>query len=280
MTGDGLRAAAGAVDLRPRIGSCLTGFGSRLEPSQGVRDPLLARLLFLDDGTTRLSWVCCEVIGFSPADDLRLREIVASSLRAREIVKKLLLFARQTPPKKARINLNEIVEDALFLLEAGCETQGIHLMRRLAADLPTVEADPIQIRQVLVNLTVNAMQAIGAEGTVTVETLPEAQNVILAVSDTGHGMSPEILSKIFSPFFTTKDVGEGTGLGLSIIYGIIIRIGGKIDAQSTPGRGTTIRDRTIGSTGASRLGRRVNVTRGRTNPSSGQRCLAVGGEVA
>lgn len=167
-----------------------------------------------------------------------LREIVASSLRAREIVKKLLLFARQSPPKKARIHLNEIVEDALFLLEAGSETQGVHLMRRLAADLPTVEADPIQIRQVLVNLTVNAMQAVAAEGTVTVETRIEAQDVILAVTDTGHGMSPEILSKIFNPFFTTKDVGEGTGLGLSVVHGIVTSHGGTIDAESREGKGT------------------------------------------
>lgn len=167
-----------------------------------------------------------------------LREIVASSLRAREIVKKLLLFAHQSPPKKARINLNEVVEDALFLLEAGSETQRVHLMRRLAVDLPTVEADPIQIRQVLVNLTVNAMQAIAAEGTVTVETRIEAQDVILAVTDTGHGMSPEILSKIFNPFFTTKDVGEGTGLGLSVVHGIVTSHGGTIVAESREGRGT------------------------------------------
>ncbi len=167
-----------------------------------------------------------------------LREIVASSLRAREIVKKLLLFARQTPPKKARINLNEIVEDALFLLEAGCEKQGIHLIRRLAADLPSVEADPIQIRQVLVNLTVNAIQAIAVEGTVTVETLAEAPNVVLTVTDTGNGMSRETLSKIFSPFFTTKDVGQGTGLGLSVVHGIITSHGGTIDAESREGAGS------------------------------------------
>lgn len=167
-----------------------------------------------------------------------LREIVDSSLRAREIVKKLLLFARQTPPKKTRINLNEIVEDALFLLEAGCEKQGIHLVRRLAADPPIVEADPIQIRQVLVNLTVNAIQAIAGEGTVTIETQAQAPNVVLAVTDTGHGMSPETLGKIFSPFFTTKDVGEGTGLGLAVVHGIVTSHGGTIDVESRVGQGT------------------------------------------
>lgn len=167
-----------------------------------------------------------------------LREIVAASLRAREIVKKLLLFAHQTQLEKAPINLNEIVEEALFLLEAGCEKQGIRLLRHLAADLPTVEADPIQLRQVLVNLTVNAMQAIAAEGTVTVETRAELQHVVLSVSDTGHGMSPETLSKIFNPFFTTKDAGKGTGLGLSVVHGIVVSHSGKIDVESREGEGS------------------------------------------
>lgn len=167
-----------------------------------------------------------------------LREIVAASLRAREIVKKLLLFARQTPPRKTCTNLNEIVEDALFLLEAGCEKQGIQMVRRLTADLPTIEADPVQIRQVLVNLTVNAMQAIAPNGTVTVETRTEDQIVVLSVTDTGHGMSPETLGKIFSPFFTTKDVGEGTGLGLSVVHGIVTAHGGTIEAESREGDGS------------------------------------------
>lgn len=167
-----------------------------------------------------------------------LREIVSASLRAREIVKKLLLFARQTPPSKVRTNLNEIIEDALFLLEAGCERQGIEIIRRLAPNLPTIEADPIQIRQVLVNLTVNAMQALAAEGTVTVETKADDRYVMLSVTDTGHGMKPEVLNKIFSPFFTTKDVGEGTGLGLSVVHGIVTAHGGTIDAESHENQGS------------------------------------------
>ncbi len=167
-----------------------------------------------------------------------LREIVAASLRAREIVKKLLLFAHQTPLKKAPININELIEDALFLLEAGCERQGIKLIRQLAANLPTIEADPIQIRQVLVNLTVNAMQAIAVEGTVTIETRFEAMRLVISVADTGQGMSPETLRKVFNPFFSTKDVGEGTGLGLSVVHGIVTAHGGTIDAESREGQGS------------------------------------------
>lgn len=168
-----------------------------------------------------------------------LHEIVSASLRAREIVKKLLLFARQTPPQKAMTNLNEIIQDALFLLEAGCEKQGIRVIRRLAPDLPCVEADPVQIRQVFVNLTVNAMQAVAAEGSVTVETRAEPPYVVLSVRDTGHGMSPDTLRKIFSPFFTTRDVGEGTGLGLSVAHGIVTLHGGTIEVESREGHGAT-----------------------------------------
>lgn len=174
----------------------------------------------------------------TPAVLADLREIVSASLRAREIVKKLLLFARQTPPSKIHTHLNEIVEDALFLLEAGCERQGIEIVRKLDPDLPIIEADPIQIRQVVVNLTVNAMQAIAAEGTVTVETRMDDGQVVLSVSDTGHGMKPEILSRIFSPFFTTKDVGEGTGLGLSVVHGIVTAHGGTILAESQENQGS------------------------------------------
>lgn len=172
----------------------------------------------------------------SVADDLR--EIIKASLRAREIVKKLLLFAHQTPPAKTTVQINEIVEEALFLLEAGCERPGIQLIRRLAVDLSAIEADPIQIRQVLVNLTVNGMQAIMAEGTVTVETNNEDRHVVLSVTDTGHGMSADTLGKIFSPFFTTKEVGEGTGLGLSVVHGIVTSHGGTIEAESRAGAGS------------------------------------------
>ncbi len=190
----------------------------------------------------------CSVLGFAQlalktpgtpqAVSNDLREIVNASLRARDLVKKLLLFARQTPIERVPMNLNERVEEALFLLEAGSEKQGIRLMRRLAEDLPTIEADPIQIRQVLVNLTVNAMQAIATEGTVTVETRAEPQHVILSVSDTGQGMSPDVLKNIFNPFFTTKEPGEGTGLGLSVVHGIVASHGGTIEVESQVGQGS------------------------------------------
>lgn len=185
-----------------------------------------------------LAQLALKVLGTPPsvADDLR--GIIAASLRAREIVRQLLLFARQAPPTKVPVDLNPIVEEALLLLEASHEKSRIRLLRRLAPDLPIVEGDPIQLRQVLVNLTVNAMQAIADEGTVTVETRAENGHVLLCVSDTGHGMPPEIVSRIFNPFFTTKDPGEGTGLGLSVVHGIVAAHGGSINVDSRVGAGS------------------------------------------
>jgi signal transduction histidine kinase len=184
------------------------------------------------------------------ADDLR--GIVAASLRARDIVKKLLLFAHQAPPTKTPIDLNEIVKEAVLLLEAGCEKPRLRIQKNLAEDLPVVEGDPVQIRQMLVNLAVNAMQAIEEEGTVTVETRAEPESVLLSVTDSGHGMEPEILSRIFNPFFTTKNPGEGTGLGLSVVHGIVGAHGGSIDVESHAGAGSRFTVRlpaAVGTTG-------------------------------
>jgi signal transduction histidine kinase len=167
-----------------------------------------------------------------------LRGIVVASLRARDIVKSLMVFAHQAPPAKSPIDLNEIAEEVLLLLEAVSEKPRLRLVRDLAAELPLVDGDPIQIRQVLVNLTVNGMQAIADEGTVTVETRGEGGNVIMSVSDTGYGMTPDVMGRIFNPFFTTKEPGEGTGLGLAVVHGIVGAHGGSIEVKSNPGKGS------------------------------------------
>ena len=181
-----------------------------------------------------------------------LREIVAASLRARDIVKRLLLFAHQAPIDRATVDVNEIVEEALFFLEVGCERPGLRFMRKLASGLPAIAADPVQLRQVVVNLAVNAMQAIPAEGTVAVETRVEAQQVVITVSDNGRGMSPEVRRRVFDPFFTTKDPGEGTGLGLSVVHGIVTSHGGTAEVESIEGEGSrfTVRLPAAGETRA------------------------------
>lgn len=172
-----------------------------------------------------------------------LTRITEAALRGREIIRKLLVFARQSPASKQPTKLNSIVEEAMFLLEAGCENPGVRFVRELGAGLPDVEADPVQIRQVVTNLVINAMQAIHDTGSVTVRTEAEHDAVVLSVHDTGTGMTPEVLRRVFDPFFTTKDVGQGTGLGLAVVQGIVAGHGGTIDVTSEPGAGSVFRVR-------------------------------------
>jgi signal transduction histidine kinase len=170
------------------------------------------------------------------ADDLA--KIVTAALHAREIVKKLMLFARQAPLAKERVDLNALVEDGMTLLEPRCARQRISTVRRLARKLPPITADPTQLRQVLVNLAVNAIQAMPDGGTLTIGTLRARNGVRLTVEDTGVGIREEDRARIFLPFFTTKDVDEGTGLGLSVVHGIVAAHGGTITVESEPQRGT------------------------------------------
>jgi len=165
-------------------------------------------------------------------------KIEAASLHAREIIRKLLVFARQASPHKTHVNLNQVVQDGLYFFEARCAKEGIELVRLLSPDLPEITADPGQLNQLLVNLVVNALQSMPGTGKITVQTRFCDNNVYLIVKDTGIGMNKEVLDKIFIPFFTTKDVGHGTGLGLPVVYGIVTAHSGTLDVKSEPGCGT------------------------------------------
>ena len=167
-----------------------------------------------------------------------LARIVAASLHAREVVRKLMLFARQTPPRKGAVNPNLVVEQSLYFLEARCLKQGITLKRSLDPTLPSITADPSQLEQVLVNLVVNAIQAMPKGGVLTIETRAQARFVLIAVEDTGVGMTEDVKRQIFLPFFTTKDVDQGTGLGLAVVHGIVSGHHGSIRVESTVGRGS------------------------------------------
>lgn len=167
-----------------------------------------------------------------------LAKIVATCLHARQIITSLLLFSRQMPPQKARVNLNIVVEEAMGLLEQRCSKNGILIVRHLSADLPDIIADAPQLRQVLVDLAVNALHAMPDGGVLEVTTQSSGDRVVLSVQDNGVGMSKEVLEKIFVPFFTTKDVNEGTGLGLPVVHGIVTSHGGTIRVQSAPGLGS------------------------------------------
>jgi len=165
-------------------------------------------------------------------------KIISSTLHAREIVKKLMYFARQMPPEKVKCNLNQIVEEGIYFLGARCARAGIDLIRDLPDDLPLITADPSQLNQVLINLAVNSMQAMPQGGELTISTRAEEDRVLLIVEDTGIGMDENVMKQIFVPFYTTKDVDEGTGLGLAVVHGIVSAHDGSIEVASEVGIGS------------------------------------------
>ncbi|MCJ7544171.1 MAG: ATP-binding protein [Phycisphaerae bacterium] len=166
-----------------------------------------------------------------------LAKVVATCLDARQIIHNLMLFSRQMPPRKTRVDLHVVVEEGLCLLEPRCVRCGIAVVRQLCAELPEIIADASQLRQVFVNLVVNAIHAMPGGGTLKVATRSSGDRVLLTVQDNGIGMSEQVLKEIFVPFFTTKDVHEGTGLGLPVVHGIVTSHGGTIRVESAPGQG-------------------------------------------
>jgi len=174
-----------------------------------------------------------------PARALKdLEKIADAALHARGIIKELLVFARQGKPGSDRINLNIIIKDELNLFESLCGKSAVDLRRVVDPHLPDITANKSQIRQVISNLMVNALQAMPEGGILTLRTSFDASRVYLRVDDTGFGMSDEIKESIFLPFFTTKDIDQGTGLGLSVVHGIVSSHGGEIHVESEKGKGT------------------------------------------
>jgi signal transduction histidine kinase len=165
-------------------------------------------------------------------------KIVRASLHAREVVRRLLSFARQAPPRMEPVNLNDLVTNGLYFLESRCAQAGIEVVRQLSSKLPNLTGDSSQLHQVLVNLVVNAVQAMPEGGTLTIRTEIRYGALRLQVEDTGIGMDEDIIKKIFEPFFTTKGAHEGTGLGLAVAHGIVTAHGGTIDLESERGKGT------------------------------------------
>ena len=162
--------------------------------------------------------------------------------RAAKIVSHLLTFARQQPAERVETDLNEMVTDTLELRRYALRSVGIEVTLALDAALPRTWADPFQLQQVLLNLLVNAEQALASWSgprRITVQTSRTADLLVLTVADTGPGIARESLDRIFNPFYTTKPVGQGTGLGLSISDGIAREHGGRIRVESQPGEGAT-----------------------------------------
>ncbi len=184
---------------------------------------------------------------------LEIKEMMKAAERAGALVRQLLAFSRRESIRPRNVELNDLIRDLLKMLR---RVIGEHIDLRLdlREGAPAIWADPGQIEQVLMNLCVNARDAMPGGGRLAVETrpveltedfmaaYPEAcpgRYVLLRVSDTGHGMEPDVLDRMYEPFFTTKSVGKGTGLGLATVYGIVKQHGGIITCSSEPGKGAS-----------------------------------------
>ncbi len=185
-----------------------------------------------------------------------LEEIKTASLRARDVVSQLLTFSRKTEKEKKVIEIRPIIEESIKLLRSSIPTS-IDIQVELLVNAKKIKADPTQIHQVLINLCTNAAHAMDKEGGILsikishieideisvdqYNDLRPGPYVQLAISDTGHGINEAIKTKIFDPYFTTKEVGKGTGMGLSVVHGIIKSHNGSISVYSEPNKGSTFK---------------------------------------
>lgn len=189
--------------------------------------------------------------GGQDAEDMDL--VIRETRRCASIIRRLLDFARDKPPEKKFADLNQIIEDTVRLVERPAHLRDIAIAVDFDRSLPQIWVDPDQIKQVVMNLLVNAQHAIEEQGNITVRTgrapqpkrlkpgMIAAPMAEISIADTGCGIPRENLQRIFDPFFTTKKIGTGTGLGLSVSHGIIEAHGGTIEVDSEVGKGTTFR---------------------------------------
>jgi two-component system cell cycle sensor histidine kinase/response regulator CckA len=174
-------------------------------------------------------------------------DMVTAAKRAASLTRQLLAFSRREAARPEPVQLADVVRDVEKMLRR-LIGEHITLLTRLEPDVSLVVADRNQLEQVLINLCVNARDAMPGGGTLCIElrelppedaaSLPGTRSVVLSVTDTGTGMEPEVMKRIFEPFFTTKEIGKGTGLGLSMVYGIVTQNGGQISVESSIGRGS------------------------------------------
>jgi hypothetical protein len=172
---------------------------------------------------------------------LILDKIAKQTFRASEIVNSLLNFSRTSTTTLGDVNLNRVIQETLSLLEHQLQKSGIQVKTDLDPGLRPVRGNAGQLQQVFLNLFLNARDAMSAGGTLEVRTWPEGSGARAEVADTGVGIAPEHLHRIYDPFFTTKAVRKGTGLGLSVTYGIIQEHGGSIEVFNRPGGGASFR---------------------------------------
>ncbi len=172
-----------------------------------------------------------------------LRTIVKHARSCKLIVEDLLNFAREPEPKKSFIDIHGVIDEVLNFIQHHSNLDDTQIVSEFDPRVPPLELDEKQIKQVLINLIMNAQHAVGNNGTIKVITKFNSgdKKLFIKVIDTGYGIEKKNLSRIFDPFFTTKPTGEGTGLGLSVSYGIIKNHGGDISVESEPGKGSTFK---------------------------------------
>lgn len=185
------------------------------------------------------------------AEDLDL--VIRETKRCAGIIRRLLDFSREKTPEKSYSDLNQLISDVIKLIEQPAQVESIEILTDFDENLPLVWLDEELIKQVIMNMLVNARHAIEGEGSITIKTclceednLPESAKTKtrmakIIITDTGEGIAPEDLQKIFDPFFTTKGVGKGTGLGLSVSHGTVEAHRGVIEVESEQGKGTEFR---------------------------------------
>jgi len=170
----------------------------------------------------------------------KLARIRSNIERITKIVHELVDFTRPQATDVQAVQINDVVQNAVGLMSYDNRSQKIKINLNLSPNLPRIKASPDKLHQVMVNLLVNAFDAMKEGGDkIMITTSANGATISIAVTDNGGGMKSEVMDKIFEPFFTTKDVGKGTGLGLSVSHGIINSMNGSLSVSSSPGDGAT-----------------------------------------
>jgi two-component system NtrC family sensor kinase len=197
--------------------------------------------------------ILLDMAEYTPALDEEFKKSMKESMdqvdtqvkRCKRITHNLLRFSRRTKSVIEMVDLNAFLKEVVDLMEREARSGGIRFVMDLDSNLKPLRSDPSQLQQVFLNLINNAIDAHEGKPYGTIRITSKAddrqEKATLVFADTGSGIPKENVGKIFDPFFTTKSVGKGTGLGLSICYGIINKMGGKIDVQSAPGKGARFR---------------------------------------
>jgi PAS domain S-box-containing protein len=180
----------------------------------------------------------------SPTPDVKMiatdaRQVIRAGERGTDLTHQLLAFARREVVRPRVLDLNTVIGEVEEMLRRSIG-EHITLIVRPGANLPPVTCDPGQIEQLLVNLALNARDAMPSGGNLVIDTETHDDKLRMRVSDSGRGMAPDVVEHAFEPFFTTKASGEGTGLGLATVYGIVTQAGGEVSIASSPGLGTTV----------------------------------------